>query len=101
MMLRVMIAIVTGELKQWPRGPRGSAQNLFRSCCGLAMTSRGAAAADNELPVADAVGLLLELLEHPAATSAVTTAAVRAPAATFLGWRLASGAVCLVRLLPS
>ena len=30
MMLRAMIAIVTGELKQWPRGPRGSAQNLFR-----------------------------------------------------------------------
>jgi hypothetical protein len=61
------------------------------------------AAADDELLLGDAVGLLLELLElleHPAATRVVTTAAVSAPAAAFPGRRRAAGTVCLVRLLP-
>jgi hypothetical protein len=52
-------------------------------------------AADDELLLADALELL-ELLEHPAATSVVTMAAVSAPAATFLGRRRAAATVCLV-----
>jgi hypothetical protein len=48
----------------------------------------------------DVVGVLLELLEHPAATSVVTTAAVRALAASFPGCRRAADTVFLVRLLP-
>jgi len=44
--------------------------------------------------------VLLELLEHPAATSVVTTATVSAPAAIFSGRRRAAVTVCLVRLLP-
>jgi hypothetical protein len=61
-----------------------------------------AAAADDEL--LGEVGLvleLLELLEHPAATSVVTTAAISAPAATLLGPRRATDTICLVRLFPT
>jgi hypothetical protein len=61
-------------------------------------------AAADELPLGDAVGLLLELLElleHPAATSVVIKAVVSAPAAIFLGRRRAAGSVALVRLFPT
>jgi hypothetical protein len=57
-------------------------------------------AADAEPLLVDVVGVLLELLEHPAATSVVTTAAVSALAAIFPGRRRAAGTACLVRLLP-
>jgi len=58
------------------------------------------AAADAEPLLVDVVGVLLELLEHPAATRVVTTAAVSAPAVIFPGRRRAAGTVCLVLLLP-
>jgi len=65
--------------------------------CGIAPV---VGAADAEPLLVDVVGVLLELLEHPAATSVVTTAAVSAPAAIFSGRRRAAVTVCLVRLLP-
>jgi hypothetical protein len=58
------------------------------------------AAADAEPLLVDVVGVLLELLEHPAAASVVTTAAARALAASFPGCRRAADTVFLVRLLP-
>jgi hypothetical protein len=58
------------------------------------------AAADAEPLLVDVVGVLLELLEHPAATSVVTTVAVSALAAIFPGPRRAAGTICLARLLP-
>jgi hypothetical protein len=58
------------------------------------------AAADAEPLLVDVVGVLLELLEHPAAASVATTAAVSALAAVFPGRRRAVDPICLVRLLP-
>jgi hypothetical protein len=58
------------------------------------------ATADAEPLLVDVVGVLLELLEHPAATSVVTTAAVSALAAVVPSRRRAVSTICLVRLLP-
>jgi len=59
--------------------------------CGIAPDGADAAA---ELLLGDAAGVLLELLElleHPAATSVAATAAVSVPAAIFPGCRRAVG----------
>jgi hypothetical protein len=64
-------------------------------------TAPGVPVADDELPVGDAGGVVLvvlELLEHPAATRVVTTAA-SVIAAAFPGRRRAASTVCLARTL--
>ena len=60
MTLRQMNAIVAAELKRWPRGPRGSAQNLFRAVyqC-MRMNSLGKRA---EIATADVLGEAVRLV---------------------------------------